>query len=194
MPGDIVSNDNNECGTLWEACSIGQGAFLHEVGHAFGASHTTGIMARGYAQHWPKCFLSKTAYCAHTKVNGITVPPFETENESCWDFSDALSFKVLPHFRLPSDRVLTQEALRAEPSVQIVFEEGAEFLRLLISSPAQIASVKFNGSELPGLAVGEPASKIQFTMDELEAGFDRAQPLTLDVLGMNGKSRVIRNV
>ena len=105
-----------------------------------------------------------------------------------------MSFRVLPHFRLPSDPVLTQEALRAEPSVQIVFEEGAEFLRLLISSPAQIASVKFNGSEQRGPTVSEPASKIQFTMDELEAGFDRAQPLTLDVLGMNGKSRVVGNV
>jgi hypothetical protein len=69
VPGDIVGNDNNECGTLWEACSIGQGAFLYEVGHAFEAPHTTGIIARGYAQHWPKCFLSKTAYCVNTKAN-----------------------------------------------------------------------------------------------------------------------------
>ena len=29
-PGDLVCNDNGECETTWEACSIGQGAFLHE--------------------------------------------------------------------------------------------------------------------------------------------------------------------
>lgn len=29
-PGDTVCNDNGECETSWEACSIGQGAFLHE--------------------------------------------------------------------------------------------------------------------------------------------------------------------
>lgn len=29
-PGDLVCDDNGECGTAWEACSIGQGAFLHE--------------------------------------------------------------------------------------------------------------------------------------------------------------------
>lgn len=39
-PGDTVANDNGECGTMWEACAVGQGAFLHEVGHAFGAPHT----------------------------------------------------------------------------------------------------------------------------------------------------------
>lgn len=29
-PGDSLCNDNGECETAWEACSIGQGAFLHE--------------------------------------------------------------------------------------------------------------------------------------------------------------------
>jgi hypothetical protein len=115
VPGDNVGNDNNECGTMWEACSIGQGAFLHEVGHAFGAPHTTGIMARGYAQDWPKNFLSRTAYCAHTKQAGATVIDGETMNDARWDISDALSFKVLPHFKLPTDPALSREAVTAEP-------------------------------------------------------------------------------
>jgi hypothetical protein len=59
--------------TAWEACSVDQGALLHEVGHAFGSLHTTGIMARGYSQHWPKNFLSRTAYCTHTKMDGLVV-------------------------------------------------------------------------------------------------------------------------
>ncbi|KAK1996003.1 hypothetical protein LX36DRAFT_724094 [Colletotrichum falcatum] len=51
-PGRTVGNDNGECDSFWEACCVGQGAFLHEVGHAFGAPHTTGIMARGYPRYW----------------------------------------------------------------------------------------------------------------------------------------------
>lgn len=46
-PSETVGNDCGECGTLWEACSGGQGAFLRELGHAFGAPHTTGIMLGG---------------------------------------------------------------------------------------------------------------------------------------------------
>ena len=195
VPGDTVGNDNGECGTMWEACSIGQGAFLHVVGHAFGAPHTSGVMARGYAQDWPKNFLSRTAYCAHAKRNGETVVHGETDNDARWDLSDALTFKVLPHFMLPADEVLSQKIRNAEPTVQVVFEdEQDEFLRLAIESAAQIARVKFNGvAELdPTIAV--PASKLQYTMDELEARFERSKPLSLEVLGMNGKSRMVGNV
>jgi hypothetical protein len=194
-PGDTVCNDNGECGTMWEACSIGQGAFLHEVGHAFGLFHTTGIMARGYAQDWPKNFLAQTAFCAKSQTNGITVTNGETKNNAKWDLCDALHFNFLPHFRLPGDTVYPIEIKLAEPSISVVFEDKSEdFLRLVITSPAEIARVKFQGIDesLPNIAF--PAAKLQFTLDELEARFDRTQPLTLDVLGMNGKSRMIGNV
>jgi hypothetical protein len=195
VPGDTVGNDNGQCGSMWEACSIGQGAFLHEVGHAFGAPHTTGIMARGYAQDWPKNFLPKTAYCAYTKTEGAMVVDGETENDARWDLSDALSFKVQSHFRLPTDPVMSREALAAEPNVQVVYEEvEVEFLRLVISCHAQIVRLQFNDTEEATPTVAAPVSKLQFTMDELESRFDRSQPLTLDVLGMNGKSRVVGNV
>ena len=85
VPGDNVGNDNNECGTCWEACSIGQGAFLHEVGHAFGASYSSGIMRRGYAQHWPRNFLTQTAFCSSTKCAGVLVIDGETNNRAQWD-------------------------------------------------------------------------------------------------------------
>lgn len=194
-PGDTVGNDNNECGTMWEACSIGQGAFLHEVGHAFGADHTTGIMARGYAQDWSKNFLSRTAYCAHNKREGAVVIDGETKNDARWDLCDALSFRVQPHFRLPADPILTRDMVTAEPSVQVVFEDHhEEFLRLVIRSPVQIVRVKFNGVSEAQPTIEAPVAKLQFTMDELEARFDRSKPLSLEVLAMNGKSRVLRNV
>ncbi|TVY40044.1 putative zinc metalloproteinase [Lachnellula subtilissima] len=195
IPGDTVGNDNGQCGSMWEACSIGQGAFLHEVGHAFGAPHTTGIMARGYAQDWSKNFLSETAYSSHTSTKGAMVIDGETNNDARWDLSDALSFKVQSHFRLPTDQPLSREVLAAVPSVQVLYEEEeAEFLRLVISCPAQIARLQFNGTTESTPTVAMPVSKVQFTMDELESRFDRSHPLILGVLGMNGKSRVVGNV
>ena len=67
-------------------------------------------------------------------------------------------------------------------------------MRLVIFSDAEIARIKFQGVEEPLPTVAFPAFKCQFTLDELEARFDRTKPLTLNVLGMNGKSRVIGNV
>jgi Putative peptidase family len=195
LPGDNVGNDSNQCGTMWEACSFGQGAFLHEVGHAFGAPCTTGIMARGYAQNWAKNFLSRTAYCSHTKRAGAAVVNGQTKNDSRWDLSDALLFKALPHFKLPSDPVLSREAITAHPSVQVdVEDEEQDFLRLVISSPAQIVRIEFNKIEEAEPTIATAINKAQFTLDELEARFDRTKHLELEVLGSNGKSRVIGNV
>ncbi|KFY47791.1 hypothetical protein V496_10441 [Pseudogymnoascus sp. VKM F-4515 (FW-2607)] len=195
IPGDTVGNDNNECGTMWEACSIGQGAFLHEVGHAFGAPHTSGIMERGYAQDWPKSFLGGTSYCSAKKTQGVTVVDGETPNNSTWDLSDALSFSVQPHFWHPMDPVPNVEHLKIEPSALVIVEDGQEdVLKLVISSPAQICQVKFNGKTEPGLSTTNTVQELQFTMNELEARFDRTDALTLDILGRNGKSRKIGNV
>ncbi|KAL5348065.1 hypothetical protein ACLOAV_006545 [Pseudogymnoascus australis] len=195
IPGDTVGNDNNECGTMWEACSIGQGAFLHEVGHAFGAPHTSGIMERGYAQDWPKSFLGGTSYCSAKKTQGVTVVDGETPNNSTWDLSDALSFSVQPHFWHPMDPVPNVEHLKIEPSALVIVEDGQEdVLKLIISSPAQICQVKFNGKTEPGLSTTNTVQELQFTMNELEARFDRTDALTLDILGRNGKSRKIGNV
>lgn len=195
IPGDTVGNDNNECGTMWEACSIGQGAFLHEVGHAFGCPHSSGIMERGYAQDWPKVFLGGTSYCSAMKTQGVTVVHGKTPNNCTWDLSDALSFSVLPHFSHPMDPPFSTENLKIEPTALVVVEDGQEdALKLVISSPAQICQVKFNGAPEPDLSITSTVRELQFTMAELEARFGRTDSLTLDVLGKNGKSRKIGNV
>ena len=193
-PGDTVGNDNRECETAWEACSVGQGAFLHEVGHAFGAPHTTGIMARGYSQDWPKNFLSRTSYCAQTKMDGLKVVNSDTENDARWDLRDKLLFKTLRHFWLPMDELRSDQFMAAEPSVKIICEEQSEeFSRLVISCPAGIARVELNDMAEAEPTIAAPSSQVQFTMDELEARFERNKPLSLNVIGMNGKSRNVTN-
>ncbi|KAL2071040.1 hypothetical protein VTL71DRAFT_12275 [Oculimacula yallundae] len=195
IPGDTVGNDNGECGTMWEACSIGQGAFLHEVGHAFGASHTSGIMTRGYAQDWPKNFLSRTAYCTAKETDGATVIDGQTENDACWDLQDALSFRTLPHFRLPSDLVLSEEVLNAHPIAHVIPDQTPEEIAVLvISSLAQIARVEFNGEGEQFPTVELPRRELRFTAEELESRFTRTEKLKLSVIGMNGRTLDIANV
>ncbi|OHF02941.1 hypothetical protein CORC01_01699 [Colletotrichum orchidophilum] len=192
-PGNTVGNDNGECGTFWEACSIGQGAFLHEVGHAFGAPHTTGIMARGYSGHWPRNFLVKTAYPQKINKEGFVVVDGETENDAKWDLRDALSFRSLDHFWLPGDARLSTAQRSSAPTVSLIDVETDD-VAVEIACAANLARMEFNGQSelLPSMAY--PAWKVSFTRKELEARFPREESLKLYVLGMNGKTKTVRDL
>jgi hypothetical protein len=191
VPGKTVGNDNGECGTFWEACAVGQGAFLHEVGHAFGAPHTTGIMARGYSRHWPRNFMVRTAYCSGLDQDGFVVVDGQTENTARWDMGDALSFRLLPHFWLPGDRRLGAATRRAAP-VLSMNDTGTE-LELCISCKAGIIQVEWNDKEDPTPSLSTPQVQVTYGASVLESRFDPATPLKLKVLGLNGKSRVVAN-
>lgn len=180
-PGDRVGNDNGECDSIWEACAVGQGAFLHEVGHALSAPHTSGIMARGYSGDWPKCFLARTGYCAHAKTGAIEPVTPSTANECRWDIRDMLRFANLPHFRQPSDRTLDDKP----PSFEL--RDDDEFTRVVITCEAGIAQVLLDGQAEPSTPLASPKTSLQFTLDELEARFDMSKPLEAEVLAMNGK-------
>lgn len=198
-PGDTVGNDNGECGTLWEACAVGQGAFLHEAGHAFGAPHTTGIMARGYPVHWPRNFLARTAWCARDDEDGILVA--DEENDARWDLQDALRFSVLPHFWMPNDggAKMSAEAKTAGLVVTAVADEadktGSGDKSLKISSSAKIAQIQWNDlPPEPTPSVSHPVESLVFSAQELEARFPRDEPLRLHALAMNGKDLSVANV
>lgn len=197
-PGDMVGNDNGECGTLWEACAIGQGAFLHEVGHAFGAPHTTGIMARGYAVHWPRNFVAKTAWCEKDNEDGAVV--VEDDNEARWDLKDALGFSFLPHFWMPGDDrgKMGPEASTAAPAIAVRVDAAnlasEDAVRLEISSPAGLARVQWNGQTEPAPSIPNPVPSLFLSEKDLEARFPREEPLHLSVLGRNGKDRTVRDV
>lgn len=180
-PGDRVGNDNGECESMWEACSVGQGAFLHEVGHAFSAPHTSGIMARGYSKEWPKCFLGKTAYCVHDKTKGIEPVTPTTANDCRWDIRDILRFVNLPHFRQPADLPRDDKI----PSFEVRDDE--EFTRVAITCEAGIAQVVLDGKVEASPTLVSPQTSLQYTLDELESRFNLQKPLEIEVLAMNGK-------
>lgn len=186
-----VGNDNGQCDTAWEACSIGQGAFLHEVGHAFGAPHTTGIMERGYAQDWPKNFLPHTAYCSYTHSAGQ--PVIDNDNEARWDVGDALSFRMKPHFRLPGDIALSVEERESQPKFSVLYQEDVPE-KIVIEHRAGLACVQFDGVSEPVPSITEPSSKIEYSVAEIEKRFGKDSPLKLRILGMNGKETNIGNV
>lgn len=119
----------------------------------------------------------------------------ETPNNARWNLVDALAFRVLPHFRLPTDPVLPVHIRDASPTVQVVYEDDEDLVAALgIESAAGIARVQFQGVTEPRPSVAEPMPMLRFTAKELESRFDHAEPLKLHVLGMNGKERTVSNV
>lgn len=185
VPGDRVGDDNGECASMWEACSVGQGAFLHEVGHAFSAPHSSGIMMRGYSRDWPKCFLSRTAYCRHSRCEGTSPVTNETPHDCHWDIRDLLRFRRLPHFQQPYDMDLDDSVPRIE------LREDEEFLGLTVSSTTGLARISFNQTVEDKPSIDSPLGSVHYTLDELEARYSPDKPLELEVTSMNGKQRTL---
>ena len=126
---------------------------------------------------------------------GVTGIDGDTKNEACWDIKDALSFKILPHFRLPTDQILSPEVMRAHPTTQVIPGKILEDPSiLLINSPAEIVRVEFDGKSEHFPTIASPRRELRFTAEELEARFDRTKSLKLSVLGMNGRSLQVSNV
>ncbi|RDW93963.1 uncharacterized protein DSM5745_01285 [Aspergillus mulundensis] len=205
--GSTVGNDNGECGTMQGACFVGQGAFLHEVGHAFGAGHTSGIMARGYAGGWGRAFVEheRNMNCSRAGQGNEDA----IAHEAKWDLRDALQFRLLPHFALPGDRPVEDpgEFRRATVCIEAGVdsddideeeEDGDEFIQ--ISCKAGLAQVQIqNGQQDPITSYNDAASNWtgQCTLVRLNpealAEFSRTEPLKITALAMSGKERTISN-
>lgn len=195
----FVSTANAATGTMWEVCSIGQTNFLHQLGHAFSAAHSEGIMRGGCAQHWPRHFVSRTASDRLNGEEGIVVDS-ETANEATFDIRDLLTFSYLPHFSLPGDRRPVADPLYARyvmPSVhveELMSREGTMETQLVTFSPAHIVRVVWNGlaSDKPSLETQLPGARIP--LRQVEEAFSRDERVHLSILAGNGKERIVPNV
>ncbi|EPS33748.1 hypothetical protein PDE_08710 [Penicillium oxalicum 114-2] len=189
-PGETVGDDNGECDTMRGACFVGQGAFLHEVGHAFGASHTTGIMARGYSKSWGMNFVQ------HAQNRTL-------RNTSKWDLQDALKFKIMPHFALPGDALITKEFREAQIRIETIvekknpsgLEDTCEGLR--VSCSAGLARLEI-ASESPDddfvHQFDNQSDHTEFQISNIRSKYDQRYPLRIVALGKNGKRREVPNV
>lgn len=206
-PGETVGNDEGECGTAWEACATGQGAFLREVGHAFGAGQTenlTGemgpgrlypvgnIMQRGYAHHWPKNFLSHTAYCSANGTDGFCVEDGDGDgkmvNPARWDLKDALAFRIQPHFWVPGDAYFDAAFRSAMPEVRLV-EGGAS---LIIESSALLARISSPWGDLSSTSVQLPIHSYETDFNLLQyQNAENYDTMVIRALGMNGREKSV---
>ncbi|KAM7191682.1 putative peptidase family domain containing protein [Rhypophila sp. PSN 637] len=169
VPGESVGNDCGECVTIWQACAVGQGAFLHEVGHAFGAPHSSGVMTRGYSPDWARWFIP-------AEGNEVAT------NKCRWDVRDLLRFKAHGAFALPSDKKMD----RAGPVLEIM-DEQEEGVR--IKCEAGVGVVILNGEIEPVPSLQKPVKEVVLKVAELEKRFERSKPLELVSVGMNGKEK-----
>ncbi|KAK6527859.1 hypothetical protein TWF281_009129 [Arthrobotrys megalospora] len=96
-----VANDAGQSGSYWEACCIGVGAFLHEVGHAFGCPHQpSGIMVRDYVK-LNRSFVTRESYSTRTKSPGLRL--CMPKDECHWHRLDILRFRFHICFKSASD-------------------------------------------------------------------------------------------
>ncbi|KAK2776118.1 hypothetical protein FQN53_002879 [Emmonsiellopsis sp. PD_33] len=129
---NFIANDNNECGSYWEAANSGIGGHLREIGHMFGCTQQdSGIMGRDYL-HLGRTFIVREPYSTRTKSLGSW--HCHHSEESSWHRLDALRFRFHPCFRLPSDI-----PLGSDDSIQVYPVDNGT---LLASSPAGIAFIE----------------------------------------------------
>ncbi|CAK3980803.1 Hypothetical predicted protein [Lecanosticta acicola] len=175
IPGDAVGNDNNECNSLARACYIGQGAFLHKVGHAFGADHTTGIMARGYSKFWAHNFLP------HAEGD---------DHDAKWDLQDALRFRCKSHFRLPGDEKIGAEFTHTKLRIEVLPDDNKQDITALrVTSSAGLARVTINSKPYDLMSRGRYT---QFNTTDF-ACYNRTKPLEVSALAMNGKTKLVKD-
>ncbi|KAL4874549.1 putative peptidase family-domain-containing protein [Aspergillus karnatakaensis] len=188
LAGDTVGNDNNECDTLRGACFVGQGAFLHEVGHAFGAAHTSGIMARGYSQSWAIPFI------AHQANEGL-------KDEAKWDLRDVLKFKLLPHFALPGDDFpVSNEFKNASIIISAEVEgdddnddEPEEIIKISCKSGLAQVTVQSGDSHAKTYLTDVTGTCTSLQINTTIENLPRDQPLKITALAMNGKERITKD-
>lgn len=197
---EVVSNANATTGAMWEVCSIGQAGFLHQLGHAFGAGHTTGIMKGSSAHHWPRHFVARTARDRQTGDEGIVVDG-DTANEAVFDLKDLLAFSHLPHFWMPGDTKPSVAAISVRymvPSIHVEYrenEDGTTDPQIKAHSPANIVRVTWNGEPGSPPSLEEPMEGVELSISRLfEHGYTPDEPLRLAFLAGNGKECVVPNV
>lgn len=195
--GDTVGNDNGECDTMWRACAVGQGAFLHEVGHALGAPHTEGIMQRGYSPDWPKAFLGGVRDVKAEADGGLMAVTAEADHGCRWALRDALQFRTLRHFWLPGDVELSKET----PTVEAVIGETGDIdtAGVELKSEVGIAQVVFSQKggkheKEAKVSVHNPVNFLSYSIADLLKRFDQRKPLALEVTAMNGRLWSAANV
>ncbi|PRT55467.1 hypothetical protein B9G98_03087 [Wickerhamiella sorbophila] len=97
----VIANDANQSGSAWEACNIGQGAFMHEIGHLLGCPHEpSGVMLRGYL-NWNRSFMAIEGF--NVRENRKRLEIVSSKDEDYWHRLDIMRFRFHLAFALPGE-------------------------------------------------------------------------------------------
>ena len=190
IPGAKLSNGKS---SIWESCAIGQSSFLSAVGLAFG------VNAESH-QHGEDCTMAhdwRRQFMPDGKKPEVSAEDVDSADCATWELRGALSLKLSPHFHLPTDQRFTAWQRTCTPVAEAKYSDnelGELDAALRIASDVGIARISFNNMPEATPSVNSPTSERDYLQDELERRFDRAQPLRLDVLGLNGKELAINDV
>lgn len=215
--GETVANDDGHCATMRGACFMGQGSLLREIGHAFGAMDSMGIMARGYVKSWDRIFVE------HSN-NGNNSGGLVDNHEPKWDLQDGIRFLTSEHFRLPNDQSLTGTQQESPVVLRAMLGENDELL-LEADCRAGLSRVRFTDDKgavawdvdfcrktaaellseseaaVYGATTTATATRIKsgpaifhLTEQELEERFDPSRTWGVEALGMNSIVRKSNNL
>ncbi|KAH3901289.1 related to Putative zinc metalloproteinase YIL108W [Saccharomycodes ludwigii] len=210
--GDLVANDNGECGSYWECLCVTLGAFMHEIGHSLGCPHQeSGVMLRDYPV-LNRSFLSKEAYSTRKKNNGLT-PPIYPKDECAWHRLDLLRFLYHPSFTLPKDY---EDPSFMRPGKLAQFNYAAPTLLpvnspglFTLKSPTGIYSIEIISGDKDDLARGfieylpvsvggqGPQQEIMISIDDLRTRLPpdkRNDTISLRVLAVNSPQAEFKNL
>ncbi|KAJ5622104.1 hypothetical protein N7528_005336 [Penicillium herquei] len=195
--GHTILNNSWQRDSMGKACSFSQSGFLHQVGHAFGARHTSRIMNPEHTPDWAMSFI-ENHYTADMCV------------DDKWDLRDAYRFRILPHFALPGDLPMTKDFKNAAVKMEIMVQEGLgrnsksplvwdreSNIVIKVSCSAGLADVHIpNLEEVSFPEDGEDmTSKEGLVLASIEPEYlDPNKPWKITALGMNGMELIVTDV
>lgn len=173
-----VANDANQSGTSWEACNIGMGAFMHEIGHLLGCPHQPyGVMLRDYIT-WNRSFMCTEAFCARTNSPGKRL--CLAADECGWHRLDILRFRHHPGFRLPWEPRLKDAE---KPNIYSI--DGGAFVRC--NTGIYLVELHVDGQCRAHIEFADqPVSEVFLIQGDLQQKLPpefRNKPLKLEILG-----------
>ncbi|KAI8630785.1 hypothetical protein F5Y19DRAFT_33784 [Xylariaceae sp. FL1651] len=187
--GDAVANDHGQCFALKDACCVGQGSMFDQVRRAFGVEDPIQPWKTNFIASWSNAFIAQ-----QSRLPWIP-----------WDLEGALRMLAQDHFRLPGDKKLSVTEKESPVTIKCVLDEedepcfeavcmaGIARIRFRSRSTKEIDFLKRDTDQLDNLVRPGPLNYL-ITAKMLRTELDKADNAEVEVLGMHGKTRKIRNI
>ncbi|MCJ1308725.1 hypothetical protein MMC25_002379 [Agyrium rufum] len=192
-PGNSVFTKDGKCKSMGLACATGQHELLHALGHALGAYHTCQAENDTMPEDWARNFVAKQSDSGKETEDFVVIDE-ESKYGKYFDNKDLMYLHLAPHFRLPGETQLPEDAINADPSISVTTNDNTELI-LEISSAAGISYVSFNDTVGRKFPSTEFETNIRYTLTDLEDTFTDVKGCSkISVCSLNGKTTSIDDV